>query len=148
MKRIILFLATNLAVMLVLSVIVSVLGLDRFLSAEGIDYTTLLIFSAVFGFGGSIFSLLISKSAAKWSTGARVIDGSEGSSEYWLVQTVQHLADKAGIAHPEVAIYEGEPNAFATGAFKNDALVAVSTGLLQEWTGSRRKPCWATRSRT
>src|SRR4051812_8296250 len=124
MKRIILFLATNLAVMLVLSVIVSVLGLDRFLTAQGIDYPTLLVFSAVFGFGGSIFSLLISKSAAKWSTGARVIDGSEGSSEYWLVQTVQRLANKAGIAHPEVAIYEGEPNAFATGAFKNDALVA------------------------
>ena len=83
------------------------------------------------GFAGSFFSLLISKPVAKWSTGAQVIDGSEGSSEYWLVSTVHRLADQAGIGRPEVAMYEGEPNAFATGAFKNDSLVAVSTGLLQ-----------------
>ena len=131
MKRIVLFLVTNIAVMLVLSVVLSVLGLDRFLTANGINYQVLLGFSLVVGFGGSIFSLLISKPMAKWSTGARVIDGSEGSTEYWLVQTVHTLADKAGIGRPEVAVYEGEPNAFATGAFKNDALVAVSTGLLQ-----------------
>src|SRR5215213_5418002 len=131
MKRILLFLATNLAVMLVLSVVVSVLGLDRWLTAEGIDYTSLLFMSAVFGFGGSIISLLMSKMIAKWSTGAHVIDGSEGSTEYWLVQTVKKLADGAGIGMPQVAIYEGAPNAFATGAFKNDALVAVSTGLMQ-----------------
>lgn len=131
MKRIFLFLATNLAVLVVLSVILNVFGLNRFLTEQGINYQALLLFSLVVGFTGSIFSLLISKPIAKWSTGARVIDGSEGSNEYWLVQTVHRLADKAGIGHPEVAVYEGEPNAFATGAFKNDALVAVSTGLLQ-----------------
>ncbi|MFH1044628.1 MAG: protease HtpX [Pseudomonadota bacterium] len=131
MKRVFLFLATNLAVVLVLSVILSVFGLDRFLTANGIDYQALLWFSLVVGFTGSIFSLLISKPMAKWSTGAQVIDGSEGSTEYWLVQTVHRLAERAGIGHPEVAIYEGEPNAFATGAFRNDALVAVSSGLLQ-----------------
>src|SRR5215210_5791530 len=131
MKRIVLFLATNIAVLVVLSIIVHVFGLDQFLSAEGIDYTTLLFFSAVIGFGGAIISLLISKPMAKMSTGARVIDGSEGTNEYWLVSTVQKLAEKAGIGMPEVAIFEGAPNAFATGAFKNSALVAVSTGLLQ-----------------
>ena len=131
MKRIILFLATNIAVLVVLSIIVHVFGLDQFLTAEGIDYTTLLFFSAVIGFGGAIISLLISKPMAKMSTGARVIDGSEGTNEYWLVSTVQKLAEKAGIGMPEVAIFEGAPNAFATGAFKNSALVAVSTGLLQ-----------------
>jgi heat shock protein HtpX len=131
MKRIVLFLATNIAVMLVLSVVVSVLGLDRWLTAEGIDYTSLLLMSAVFGFGGSIISLLMSKSIAKWSTGAHVVDGSEGSNEYWLVQTVKKLADNAGIGMPEVAVYDGPANAFATGAFKNASLVAVSTGLMQ-----------------
>jgi len=131
MKRIVLFLATNIAVLLLLSVVISVLGLDRWLAAEGIDYIQLLGFSAVLGFGGSIVSLLISKTAAKWSTGAHVIDGSEGTTEYWLVNTVKRLADKAGVGMPEVAVYEGAPNAFATGAFKNSSLVAVSTGLLQ-----------------
>jgi heat shock protein HtpX len=131
MKRIILFLATNFAVMILLSIILNVLGLNRFVTANGLDVNTLLGFSLVVGFGGSIFSLLISKPVAKWSTGAHVIDGSEGSTEFWLVNTVHKLADAAGIGRPEVAIYEGEPNAFATGAFKNDALVAVSTGLLQ-----------------
>ena len=127
----VLFLATNIAVLLVLSVILNVLGVGQFLTAEGIDVTSLLIFSAVLGFGGSIISLLISKWMAKRSTGARIIDGSEGTNEYWLVSTVKNLADKAGIGMPEVAIFEGAPNAFATGAFKNSALVAVSTGLLQ-----------------
>jgi len=131
MKRIVLFLVTNIAVILVLSIVLSVLGLDRFLTANGIDYRALLGFSLVLGFGGSIFSLLISKPMAKWSTGAHLIDGSANSTEYWLVTTVHRLADKAGIGRPEVAVYEGEPNAFATGAFKNSALVAVSTGLLQ-----------------
>ena len=131
MKRIFLFLATNLAVLVVLSLILNLFGLDRYLTESGIDYQALLLFSVVVGFTGSIFSLLISKPVAKWSTGAHVIDGSEGSNEYWLVQTVHRLADRAAIGHPEVAVYEGEPNAFATGAFKNDALVAVSTGLLQ-----------------
>ena len=131
MKRIFLFLATNLAVVVLLSVIINVFGLNRWLAAEGIDYTGLLMFSAVIGFAGSFISLLMSKTAAKWSTGAHVIDGSEGTREYWLVQTVKQLADKAGIGMPEVAVYEGAPNAFATGAFKNSSLVAVSTGLLQ-----------------
>ncbi len=131
MKRIFLFLATNLAVVVLLSVIINVFGLNRWLAAEGIDYTGLLVFSAVIGFAGSFISLLMSKTAAKWSTGAHVIDGSEGTTEYWLVNTVKQLADKAGIGMPEVAVYEGAPNAFATGAFKNSSLVAVSTGLLQ-----------------
>jgi heat shock protein HtpX len=131
MKRIVLFLATNIAVLVVLSVIVNLLGLDRFLAAEGLNYGTLLAFSAVIGFGGAIISLLISKPMAKMSTGARVIDGSEGTTEFWLVSTVQKLAEKAGIGMPEIAVFEGAPNAFATGAFKNSALVAVSTGLLQ-----------------
>jgi heat shock protein HtpX len=131
MKRILLFIVTNVAVMVMLSIVVSVLGLDRWLTAEGIDYTSLLLMSAVFGFGGAIISLLMSKTIAKWSTGAHVIDGSEGSTEYWLVQTVKKLADTAGLGMPEVAVYEGPANAFATGAFKNSALVAVSTGLMQ-----------------
>jgi heat shock protein HtpX len=131
MKRVVLFLATNVAVLLVLSVVITVFGLDRWLAAEGIHYQGLLVFAAVIGFGGAFISLALSKTMAKWSTGARVIDGTEGSTEYWLVQTVKRLADKAGIGMPEVAVYEGAPNAFATGAFKNASLVAVSTGLLQ-----------------
>ena len=131
MKRIVLFLATNLAVLVVLSFFLNVLGIGQFLTAEGIDLTQLLAFSAVVGFAGSFISLLISKPMAKWGTGAKVIDGSEGTTQGWLVQTVRNLADKAGIGMPEVAIFEGAPNAFATGAFKNSALVAVSTGLLE-----------------
>ena len=131
MKRIVLLLATNIAVMLVLSVVVSVLGLDHWLMAEGIDYGSLLAFSAVFGFGGAFISLLMSKTIAKWSVGAQVIDGSEGTTQYWLVQTVQRLAKSAGIGMPEVAVYEGPANAFATGAFRDAALVAVSSGLLE-----------------
>ena len=134
MKRIALFLVTNLAVMLVLGVVLNLLGLNQFITANGLNMTTLLGFSLVVGFGGATFSLLISKPVAKWSTGAHVIDGSEGSTEFWLVSTVHRLADQAGIGRPEVAIYEGEANAFATGAFKNDALVAVSTGLMQSMT--------------
>src|SRR2546428_13783392 len=113
MKRIILFLATNLAVLLVLSIVVSVLGLDRWLMADGIDYTTLLLFSAVMGFGGSFLSLLMSKTIAKWSTGAQVIDGSEGTTQYWLVQTVKRIDDKAGGGMPEGAVSRGPaiPNA-------------------------------------
>jgi len=131
MKRILLFLLTNVAVLAVISIIVNVLGLDQFLTAEGLNLSGLLAFSAVVGFTGSFISLLISKPMAKMSTGARVIDGSEGTTEYWLVSTVKKLADTAGVGMPEVAIFEGAPNAFATGAFKNSALVAVSTGLLQ-----------------
>src|SRR5713226_4146454 len=131
MKRIVLLLATNIAVLLVLSVVVSVLGVDRWLMAEGIDYGSLLAFSAVFGFGGAFISLLMSKTIAKWSVGAQVIDGSEGTTQYWLVQTVRKLAEHAGIGMPEVAVYEGPANAFATGAFRDSALVAVSSGLLE-----------------
>jgi heat shock protein HtpX len=131
MKRILLLVATNVAVMLVLSIVVSVLGLDQWLAQDGINFVTLLWFSAIFGFGGAFISLLMSKTIAKMSTGAHVIDGSEGSTEYWLVQTVRNLAQKAGIGMPEVALYEGPANAFATGAFRDSALVAVSTGLLE-----------------
>jgi heat shock protein HtpX len=131
MKRIALFLATNIAVLLVLTVVINLLGVGQFLTKQGIDYRSLLVFSAVIGFGGAFISLLMSKTMAKWSTGARVIDGSEGSTESWLVQTVKRLAERAGIAMPEVAVYEGAANAFATGAFRNSALVAVSSGLLQ-----------------
>ena len=130
MKRMVMFLVTNIAVLFVLSIVVQLLGVDRFLTAQGIDLGSLLVFSAVIGFGGAIISLLISKPMAKWSTGARVIDGSEGTTEQWMVQTVGRLAQRAGVGMPEVAIYEGTANAFATGAFRNSALVAVSTGLL------------------
>src|SRR2546421_3461092 len=131
MKRILLLIATNLAVMVVLSIVVSVLGVDRWLLANGIHYGQLLWFSAIFGFGGAFISLLISKWIAKMSVGAQTIDGSEGTTQYWLVQTVHKLAEKAGIGRPEVAIYEGPANAFATGAFRDSALVAISSGLVE-----------------
>ncbi len=131
MKRIVLLVATNFAVVLLLSVIISVLGLDQALAQEGLNVTALLVMAAIFGFGGAFISLLISKPIAKWSTGAHLIDGTEGTTEYWLVDTVKRLAERAGIGMPEVAVYEGEPNAFATGALRDSALVAVSTGLLQ-----------------
>src|SRR4051794_20335754 len=131
MKRIFLFILTNLAVVLVLTVVLKLFGLDRALATQGLDYGTLLAYSLVVGFGGAIISLLISKPMAKWSTGAHVIEQPANEAEAWLVETVRKLAQAAGIGMPEVAIYEGEPNAFATGAFKNSALVAVSTGLLQ-----------------
>ena len=131
MKRVVLFLVTNIAVMIVLSITLSVLGVNQFLTQNGLNLGMLLVFSAVVGFVGSFFSLLISKPIAKWSTGAQVIDGSEGTTQFWLVQTVKTLAERANIGMPEVAIFEGEPNAFATGAFKNSSLVAVSTGLIE-----------------
>ncbi|MYM25143.1 protease HtpX [Duganella sp. FT135W] len=131
MKRIVLFIATNLAVMLVLSIVLSLLGIGRPGSGSTLQLGSLLAFSLVVGFTGAIFSLLISKPMAKWSTGARVIDNPSNSTELWLVNTVKALSERAGIGMPQVAVYEGEPNAFATGAFKNSALVAVSTGLLQ-----------------
>jgi heat shock protein HtpX len=132
MKRIILFIATNLAVVAVLSIVLKLLGLDRAMySQTGVQYGELLVFSAVVGFTGSIISLLMSKWMAKWSTGARVIDQPANDAEVWLVETVRKLGSRAGIGMPEVAIYEGAPNAFATGAFRKSALVAVSTGLLQ-----------------
>ena len=131
MKRIVLFLITNIAVMIVLSITLSVLGVDRFMSEQGLNVGMLLIFSAVVGLVGSFFSLLISKPMAKWTAGVQIIEQPRNADEAWIVETVRKFADKAGIGMPEVAIFEGAPNAFATGAFKNDALVAVSTGLLQ-----------------
>ena len=130
MKRIVLFVLTNLAVMLVLGFTASLLGVNRFLTANGLNLGMLLGFAAVMGFGGAIISLLISKPMAKWSTGAQIINDSPDPTHRWIVGTVERLAQQAGIGMPEVAIFEGEPNAFATGAFKNSALVAVSTGLL------------------
>ena len=134
MKRILLFVLTNLAVMVVLGVVASLLGVNRFLTANGLNLTALLGFSLIMGFGGAFISLLMSKTMAKWSTGAEVITQPRSQDEAWIVETVRRLSERAGIAMPEVAIYEGEPNAFATGAFKNSALVAVSTGLLQGMT--------------
>ncbi len=130
MKRILLFVVTNFAVMAVLLLAAHLLGLNRFITAQGLNMGTLLGFAAIMGFGGAIISLLISKPMAKWSTKAQVINDSADPTHRWIVGTVQGFAQKAGIGMPEVAIYEGEPNAFATGAFKNSALVAVSTGLL------------------
>ncbi|QBM26810.1 MULTISPECIES: protease HtpX [Hydrogenophaga] len=134
MKRIFLFVLTNFAVMAVLMVTSRILGVDRYLTANGLNMTALAGFSLIMGFGGATISLLMSKTMAKMSTGARVINQPQTADEAWIVQTVQKFAEKAGIGMPEVAIYDGAPNAFATGAFKNSALVAVSTGLLQSMT--------------
>jgi heat shock protein HtpX len=131
MKRIALFLMTNIAVMLVLSVVVRLVGGDRWLTANGLNMQGLLIFSAVFGMGGAFISLAMSKQMAKWSTGARVITEPRSSAEMWLLNTVQRQARTAGIEMPEVAVYEApEMNAFATGMSRNSSLVAVSSGLL------------------
>jgi heat shock protein HtpX len=134
MKRIILFVLTNLAVVVVLGVVASLLGVNRYLTANGLNLGMLLVFAAIMGFGGAIISLLISKPVAKWSAGVQIIDGRGSADEAWIVETVRKFADQAGIGMPEVGIFQGEPNAFATGAFKNNALVAVSTGLLQGMT--------------
>lgn len=132
MKRILLFVVTNIAVLLVLSIVVKILGVDQILTANGINYWNLLIFSAVIGFGGSFISLAMSKWMAKRGTGAQVIVQPRSDTEVWLTQTVQKLASQAGIGMPEVAVFDSDsPNAFATGMNKNKALVAVSTGLLQ-----------------
>lgn len=137
MKRILLFLATNLAIVFLLSIILHLFGVDRILDEQGtgLDIRSLLIFSAVFGFGGSIISLLISKWSAKRMTGAHVITQPGNATEQWLVATVRRQAEQAGIAMPEVAIYHApEINAFATGPSRNNSLVAVSSGLLQNMT--------------
>jgi len=134
MKRIVLFVLTNLAVVLVLGMVSRLLGVDRFLTANGLNLGALLAFAAIMGFGGAIISLLMSKTIAKWSSGVQVIEQPRSADEAWIVETVRRFADKAGIGMPEVGVFEGEPNAFATGAFKNSALVAVSTGLLQGMT--------------
>jgi heat shock protein HtpX len=134
MKRIVLFLLTNLAVGLVLTVVLSLLGADRYLAGSGLNVGTLAVYSVIVGFAGSFISLLMSKTIAKYAMGLHMIEAPQTADEQWIVSTVHKLADKAGVGHPEVGIYEGEPNAFATGAFKNSALVAVSTGLLQSMT--------------
>jgi heat shock protein HtpX len=135
MKRILLFVLTNLAVMAVLLITTRLLGVDRFLTANGLNLTALAGFSLIMGFGGATISLLMSKQMAKWSTpGMAIINEPGNADEAWIVDTVRRFADKAGIGMPEVGIYEGEPNAFATGASKNNALVAVSTGLLHNMT--------------
>jgi heat shock protein HtpX len=132
MKRVLLFVVTNIAVILVLSIVVNLLGIDRFLYTNGINYWNLLIFAGIFGFGGSFISLAISKWMAKWSTGAQVIMQPRSDMEIWLMSTVQKQASQAGIGMPDVAVFESDsPNAFATGMNKNNALVAVSTGLLR-----------------
>lgn len=134
MKRIFLFVATNLAVVLVMSVLLSLLGVGPYLENNGLNIQSLMIFSLVLGFAGAFVSLLISKPMAKWSTGAQVIESPRNSTEQWLLSTVATLAKRAEITMPEVAVFEGAPNAFATGAFKNSSLVAVSTGLLTTMT--------------
>ncbi|MDX9823175.1 MAG: protease HtpX, partial [Syntrophales bacterium] len=134
MKRIFLFILTNLAVILILSIVLTLLGIDRVLDAQGIDLDlrNLLVFAAVFGFGGAFISLAMSKWTAKRMTGAEVIVSPRNIDEAWLVQTVKRQAERAGIGMPEVALYEApDPNAFATGMRRNSALVAVSTGLLR-----------------
>ena len=132
MKRIVLFIATNLAIVLVLSLTLRVLGVEPYLTAQGLNLGSLLIFAAVFGMGGSFISLAISKWMAKRSVGAVVIDNPRTPAEIWLVDTVRRQARQAGIGMPEVAVFDSpQVNAFATGMNKNKALVAVSTGLLQ-----------------
>ena len=145
MKRVMLFLVTNIAVMLVLSLVYQVVlmaigpeALAEF-SRNGINFGVLAIWALVFGMGGALISLLMSKPMAKWATHATVIDGSEGPSERWLVETVRQLSERAGVKMPEVAIYPGEANAFATGAFKNSALVAVSTKIMEQMSREELK---------
>ena len=134
MKRIALFLLTNVAVVVVLGIVASLLGVNRYLTANGLNLGALLGFAFIMGFGGAIISLLMSKPIAKMSMGVTIINTPRNGEEAWIVETVRAFSEKAGIQMPEVGIYEGEPNAFATGAFKNSALVAVSTGLLQGMT--------------
>jgi heat shock protein HtpX len=135
MKRIALFVLTNLAIIVLLgitlSIVSSVFGINFNMGGRDLNIGSLLVFATIIGFGGAFISLLMSKWIAKRTTGAQVITQPSNAMEQWLVDTVRRHADKAGIRMPEVALYEGEPNAFATGAFKNSALVAVSTGLLQ-----------------
>jgi heat shock protein HtpX len=132
-KRIVLFLVTNVAVLITLSISMRLLGIDSILSQSGLNLKALLVFAAIIGFSGSFISLAISKWSAKFMTGAQVIDRPRNSTEVWLLETVKRHARNAGIAMPEVAIYDSsDMNAFATGMFRNSALVAVSTGLLRQ----------------
>ncbi|MDP3540258.1 MAG: protease HtpX [Azonexus sp.] len=135
MKRIFLFLATNMAIVLVLSVTMRLLGVEPYLNANGLNLGALLIFAAVMGFGGSLISLAISKWSAKKSMGVQVIEAPSNPTEVWLVETVRKYSQQAGIKMPEVGIYDApDVNAFATGMSKNSSLIAVSTGLLQQMT--------------
>ena len=135
MKRIFLFLATNMAIVLVLSVTMRLLGVEPYLNANGLNLGALLIFAAVMGFGGSLISLAISKWSAKKSMGVHVIEAPANSTEFWLIETVRKYSQQAGIQMPEVGIYDApDVNAFATGMSKNSSLIAVSTGLLQQMT--------------
>lgn len=135
MKRILLFLATNIAIVLVLSVTMRVLGVEPYLSANGLNLNSLLIFAAVMGFGGSFISLAISKWMAKKSMGVQVIEAPNTATERWLVETVRRYSTDAGIGMPEVGIFDSpDVNAFATGMSKNSSLVAVSSGLLEQMT--------------
>ena len=134
MKRIALFLMTNIAVVVVLGIVANLLGVNRYLTSNGLNLGALLGFAFIMGMGGAFISLLMSKPMAKMSMGVKIINEPQSADEAWIVDTVRKFADKAGINMPEVGIYEGEPNAFATGAFKNSSLVAVSTGLLQGMT--------------
>ena len=131
MKRILLFVLTNLAVLTMITILTQLLGVNNYLQANGINYSSLLIFSLIVGFAGSIFSLLISKQMAKWSMGLKPLSGNESSDATWLVSTINRMSMQLGIKMPEVCIYESDDkNAFATGPSKNNSLVAVSTGLL------------------
>jgi len=134
MKRILLLVLTNVLIVVVLGIVASLLGVNRYLTSNGLNLGLLLGYALVIGFGGAFISLLISKPLAKWSSGVRVIAQPQNADEAWIVETVRKFSDKAGIGMPEVGIFDGEPNAFATGAFKDSALVAVSTGLLAGMT--------------
>jgi len=132
MMRVLLFLATNLGILVVLSVSMRLLGLEPYLDAQGLNYQSLLIFAAAFGMGGAFISLLLSKWTAKRFTGVQVIEQPANEQQRWLVETVRRQAEQAGIGMPEVGVFDAPVvNAFATGANRNNALVAVSSGLLQ-----------------
>ena len=134
MKRILLLVLTNVLVVAVLGVVANLFGVNRYLMPFDLDLRALMGYALIMGFGGAVISLLISKPMAKWTSGVRVIERPQDMDEAWILETVQKLSQRAGIGMPEVGIFEGAPNAFATGAFKNSALVAVSTGLLQNMT--------------
>lgn len=134
MKRILLLVLTNVLIVVVLGIVASLLGVNRYLTSNGLNLGLLLGYALLIGFGGAFISLLISKPMAKWSSGVQVIGQPQNADEAWIVETVRKFSEKAGIGMPEVGIFEGEPNAFATGAFKDSALVAVSTGLLTGMT--------------
>ncbi len=134
MKRIFLLVLTNVLIVVVLGIAASLLGVNRYLTSNGLNLGLLMGYALLIGFGGAFISLLISKPMAKWSSGVQVIAQPQNADEVWIVETVRKFSEKAGIGMPEVGIFEGEPNAFATGAFKDSALVAVSTGLLAGMT--------------